>query len=116
MDQCVLRGPGSLCAASLTRGAKTPGHYIQDKKLQPLAALTDQARLPLAPMQRGLRAGLQIKVCVHEFNKVDKTQKLKRALRAGEFKERFEAFNLKLKCVSPVSLAVCARAESLARL
>jgi len=44
------------------------------------------------------RDGLQIKVCVHEFNKVDKTSKVKRALRAGEYKESFEAFNVKLKC------------------
>ncbi len=42
----------------------------------------------------------QIKVCVCEFNRVDKTSRVKRALRASEFKERFEVFNSKLKCVS----------------
>ena len=32
---------------------------------------------------------------------MDKKSKIKRALRANEFKEKFEGFNSKLKCVAP---------------
>jgi hypothetical protein len=43
----------------------------------------------------------QIKVCVCEFNRVDKTSRVKRALRASEFKERFEAFNTTVHTLVP---------------
>jgi hypothetical protein len=38
-------------------------------------------------------------VCVFEFNKVNKTQKLKRVMRSGEFKDKFASYNSMLKCV-----------------
>lgn len=102
--------PRVRASLTLARPPKIPGHYISDKKLQPLAALMDQARprFVAPPTEAAARADgagpLQIKVCVHEFNKVDKTSKVKRALRAGEFKESFEAFNVKLKCALPASV------------
>jgi hypothetical protein len=40
----------------------------------------------------------QIKVCVVEFNKVDRKHKLKRVMRATEFKDKFTGFNMTLKC------------------
>ena len=62
---------------------------------------TQPGGLGLALSRAGADAArrAQVKVCVSEFNKVDKTSRVKRALRASEFKDRFEAFNAKLKCV-----------------
>jgi hypothetical protein len=40
----------------------------------------------------------QIKRSVAEFNKVNAKHKLKRVLRASEFKETFHGYNARLKC------------------
>jgi len=87
--------------------------------LKPLADLIDQVRAT-QPSARGpglapsrARADVarraQVKVCVYEFNKVDKSSRVKRALRASEFKERFDVFNSKLKCVRRCMLRGLAR-------
>lgn len=53
-------------------------------------------------------------MCVFEFNKVNKTQKLKRVMRSGEFKDKFASYNALLKCVlrSLASLASRLGAEA----
>ena len=92
-----------------SRAPQMGQHFVAERKLQPLAAMLDQARRPhcaqsviqLRCAERRLGAGrAQVKACVGEFNKVERTQKLRRVLRASEFKAKFDGFNATLTCGS----------------